>query len=143
MKSTFNTKWKLYYTWSLLANFIIIKFIKNCFKCSLLWLLYIEFHSNILSLLVDTSPEIEITGHILMYIYQRSKTFLKLYHNEPKRLNFLRNSGELKESVRVCNESLLLKIMYPWGGSVFTHHCGYIYILRSPFKVTSNIFKSR
>ena len=33
------------------------------------------FHSNRLSLLVDTSPEIEIPGHVIIYIYQKFKNF--------------------------------------------------------------------
>ena len=33
------------------------------------------FHPNILFLLVDISPGIEVTGHILTYIYQKFKNF--------------------------------------------------------------------
>ena len=87
---------------------------KHSFTCSLQLWLYMEFHSNRLLLLVDTSPETKILGHILTYIYQKLKTFSKWYHNEPKLLEKGINSAELHELSRVCNAYLLSRSSSRW-----------------------------
>ena len=128
MQSTFNTKWKLYNTWSLMSKFPIMSVRKHCFACLLQWWLYMEFHSNRLLLLVDKSLEIEIPRHILAYIYQNPKNSLNGITMNLNDLKKWINSGELKELAQFCNSYLLPTTMRPWGDSVFPHHYRFIYI---------------
>ena len=111
-----------------MAKFIIMHVIKHCFTCSLRWWLYMAFHSNILLLLMDTSPEIEIPWHIIMYIYQKSTNF---FNDLTMNLNDQGkgiNSSKLQGLALVCNSCLLPTVMCPKLDSLFLHNCRYTYI---------------